>query len=339
MRSMLALALVVSASLPTASAQKATEVFGVVDSVDAEAGVVSVITPASKEPRKLNLLKRDLPVTHASGDALTLESLRPGQRIMLRLDQDEEYVVAIRVDADCLWGSLAQIDTDKKTLVVRCGGYNTQTIVVTPDVRLLRDGEPVQLQDLKAAQSVTLVFAPDHRRLLQIQSGRGHSGTSPYGRPAPGGGLLVAVDHARKRLQLITLTERYQHQELEYDEWTDMNLVYSSYHLRDADIHDLRAPCRVSFYYDRDTRRLCSLQVDVPRLVRRTVAKFDRERRKLTLLLDDDQTEEFDVAADAKIMRGYQPTGSLEDVKEGNPVQAGLSLDNKVVIFLQLLDK
>jgi hypothetical protein len=59
----------------------------------------------------------------------------------------------------------------------------------------------------------------------------------------------------------------------------------------------------------------------------------------LTLLLDDDLTEEFDVAADAKIMRGYQPTGSLEDVKEGNPVQAGLSLDNKVVIFLQLLDK
>jgi hypothetical protein len=337
MQRLLALSLAFVFPVAPLSAQKLKEVHGLLQSLDVNKGVIVVVPARAQAPKGFNLLQRDLPVTHALGHPLKLADLRPGQRVLLRVDEEQETVASVRLDTDCQWGYVRGIDLDKKLLAVRLG-HMPHTIAVTPEIRIERDGEPADLGDLKEGQAIVATFAPDHRRVLHVRAGRGTVGANPYTAAANVGGMLTAIDHAKKRLRLIA-SDRYELLDLGFDNWSTVHLVHSSYVLREIDIRELTAPCRVSLYYDRDTKSATALHADVPRLVRRVAEKFDRATRQLVIRGDDDDpTETFVIAADARIMHGQQPA-TLDAVHAGAIVTAGLTLDGKEIIFLAVAEK
>jgi hypothetical protein len=329
------LSLVLVLTLPAlAQAQEKQKLFGTLRALDVGAGSITVSVPGDKEIKTFSLLKRDLPVTDPLGRTLKLDDLRPGYRVYLSMSDDGDYVASVRNDADCRWGYLYRLDTAAGKVSIRAGSV-ARTALLAPDVKVLVNHKAAALTALRTEQPAMLVFAPDHRHVVQVEQGRGTFGANPYCHHTFHSGLLVKADHAHKRLKIVTLAERFEEQDLEYDGWTTVRLVLGTHLVRDNfPVESLNPYCKVSLVTESDTNKVGPITAEVPRLTNRRVASFDAGKRKLVLKGEGERIDEVTLAPDVKVMKNETKAGSLDDVREGGTVSVGLSPDGRQGIYL-----
>lgn len=310
-------------------------VHGTLEELDRELGTITVLLPPKYEPKQFNLSKPDLPVHNALGKALKLTDVREKQRVALSLD-DVEDVAAIRVDENCLWGFILKTDQANRQITLKYG-HIQRVLHVPADVPVLHDGAKDKLEGIQIGQAIKAVFAGEPARLVQIQTGKGISGSSPYHRWQHQSGVLLKIDHDRDALQILTLQERFKIEDYEFYPDAILRLTHSSYLLRTTGIDELHAHCKLSFYFETDTKKIVQVTALVPALARRKIASLDPASRRITIEGEDAKMS-YQVAKDAMIHTSKGPA-RWEDVELGALISCGLSLDGREVLYLYLWDK
>jgi Cu/Ag efflux protein CusF len=311
-----------------------TTAYGILEELDRDIGTITVLLPPKYEAKQYNLSKADLPVSNALGGAVKLADLRDKQRVALLLD-DAEDVAAIRVDDNCLWAYVIKVDVATRQLTVKYG-HIQRSLPVPADAVMLHDGAKSALDTLKVGQGIKAVFA-EQNRLVQIQTGKGISGVSPYHRWGHQSGVLLKIDHDKKTLQILTLQERFKIEDYEFQPDAILRLTHSSYLLRTTGIDELHAHCKLSFYYESDTKKIVQVSAMAPTIIRRKVDALDRAARRITIEVDGKPLQ-LSVPKDAMI-RTPNGLANWEDVDQGALVTCGLTMDNREAVFLYLWEK
>lgn len=332
LRVLIAVAFIAFASQPCSAQQI---IYGAIESLDTELGTITVLLPPKHEPKQFNLAKPDLPTTDALGKPLKVNTLREKQRVALTLDEADD-VAAIRVDDNVMWAYALKIDPKEQQLDIKYGRVDRK-LEIPAGTPVLIDGEKAALTDLKAGQGIKAIFAADQQKLLQIQAGKGISGVSPYHRWINESGILLKVDQEQKKFQMVTTTERIGI--WDYDFYPDaiLRLAQSSYLLRTTDVSNLHPYCKISFYYESDSKKVVQVTALVPNLTRKRVEAIDREKRTVTIMVDD-KMKTLPVADDAMIRNGKGLT-NFGDVEPQGLINCGLTLDCREIVYLYVWPK
>jgi hypothetical protein len=334
------LALLLTLSLiPSASAQE-KEVRGTLQALDPEVGTLSISQPPRGEEKTFSLFKKDIPVTDAAGARLNLTDLKKHHRLALTTSNDD--VVAIRLESDLDWGVVIDVHVADNEVIANMS-QTPRPLKITPKMRVWIDGKTGSAADLKAVKpwshGVKVLLTPDRTAIQEMWINRGKYHSNPYCQRIAVTGFLVRHDPVKKTLSLVT-TDRYQLMEFEYDSWTQLRLVHAFQTLRNVPISQLRSPCKVQIGYESDNRRTGVVSLEVATVSRRHVGSIDPATRKLSLAASEESpAEDFLIAADARIVRDGKAASTLADVKEGNGVSLGLSLDQKEVLYLSFSER
>ena len=330
--------------LPLASiaAAQEKEVLGTLQSLDPELGTLSVNQPPKGQEKSFSLVKKDLPITDASGARLKLTDLKKYHRLVLTTANDED-VTAIRVESNFDWGVVLQVDVARNELLANMS-HTPRPLKITPQMRVSLDGKTgssVDLREVKPwSHGVKVLLTPDRTGIQEMWITKAKYHANPYCHRISVTGFLVRHDPVKKTLSLIT-SDRYQLMEFDYDSWTQLRLVLNAYSaLRDVPVSQLQSPAKVIIGYDSDTKRATSINLEVPMVSRRHVAAIDLAKRKISLQASEGSpAEDFQIAADAKITRLGKELCVLADVKVNYIVSLGLSLDQKEVLYISFAEK
>jgi len=309
-------------------------VYGAIESLDDELGTITLLLPPKHEPRQFNLAKANLPVANALGKPLKLTDLHQKQRVALQLDEADD-VAAIRLDDNVLWAYIVKTDVKARQLLVKFG--RTERLLSVPAaVEVLRDGQKTDLNDLAVGQGIKAIFAADEQTLAQIQCGKGISGVSPYHRWILQSGISLKVDQANRKFQIVTTSQPIKLEDYTFDRDAMLRLFHSSYLLRTTGMAAFHPFCKVSFYYESDSKEVVQISALVPTLVRCRVESVERDARRLTVQTGE-KTPPLNVAADA-MFRNQKGLATWADVRAEGLVTCGLSLDNREVVYVYIWD-
>jgi hypothetical protein len=112
------------------------------------------------------------------GNKVKLADLRPEHGITLALAADNKAVVSINVSGPTVSGKLLAVDAAKNTITIsfpmgRDGAAVEKTFALAERHRIVQDGKPAKLSDLKADNSVTAAVSTDDKTVFAITvSGR-----------------------------------------------------------------------------------------------------------------------------------------------------------------------
>ncbi len=336
------LALLLVLPLASIAAAQEKEIFGTLQSLDAELGTVSISQPPKGQEKSFNLFKKEIPITDSFGMRLKLTDLKKLHRLALITSADED-VVAIRVESNFDWGVVTQVDATRNELIANLS-HMPRAVKITPQMRVSLDGKTGSAVDLRNVKpwshGVKILLTPDRTAIQEMWITKSKYHTNPYSQRISITGFLVRHDPEKKTLSLIT-SDRYKSVEFEYDSWTQLRLVHYTYTtLRNVPVSQLQSPAKVIVGYDSDTKRATSITLDVPMVLRRTVAAVDLATRKISIEASEEgPAEDFLIAADAKILRLGKAPSALADVKVKSIVSLGLSLDQKEVLYVSFADK
>ena len=146
-------------------------------------------------------------------------------------------------------------------------------------IPFLFNGDAGTVKNLKPLQVVKVILAPDRKKVLEVQAGKGVGYANPYCRNINQSGYLLKKDDARKIIQIGTIADRTRLLEFTYDAWTGVRLVYSTFVLRTASMDVVDSPAKINLYFESDRQRVSSLSVEVPLISRCLVKSYDKEKR------------------------------------------------------------
>jgi hypothetical protein len=69
-------------------------------------------------------------------------------------------------DLKSLSGKISQVDAGKGLFEVKDASGNAQAITVTPQTKMIKDGKPISLSDLKAGDTVSVEYSQDGGNLV-----------------------------------------------------------------------------------------------------------------------------------------------------------------------------
>lgn len=311
------------------------KIHGTIESLDADNGTIVIrsLEGGSYKSIPLSLFKEDLPISHPLGHPRKLRDLHPPQRVLLTLNESED-VIAIQDESDIQWGHISTIDLKRGELIFRLGSMGRT--IAFKKIPLKINSQPGDWAELKDGQAINFHYSPDHRQIVEARAGKGIHVSNPYGRHHHRVGIVAGVDHAKRKIRFLTTSERVLAEDLEYDNWAVVRVVHPTVNLQELPIQELQPYCKVSLLQEMDTGRVSSVTAEVPMLNRRKVLHVDAEKRLLRLDVDG-KAEEFRIA-DPVVIRTQRGTGRLSQLQENKLVSVGLSLDNKQVLYLNLLD-
>ncbi len=319
------------------SQEKEKDVCGTLQSIDVDKGTITVTLPPYNKPQTYNFSRREIPIHHPLGQALKFEDLRPKSRLNLRLNTIED-VVSMRDDSDYEWGTVLAVDPDKKEFLARCG-HAFKTLKID-DIPFRFNDEKGAIKNLKPMQGIKLILAPDRQKVVEIRAGKGVASGNPYCRFINQSGYLLKKDDARKIIQIGSLGDRTRILEFTYDAWTGVRLVVTAHVLRTISMDVVNPPGKVILHFESDRQRISALDVDVPIINRCVVKSYDKEKRALTILTDQEgNAETIPIAADVTMVKDGVRVEPFKEIMEKRLVTLGLSLDQKEILFVNLLAK
>jgi hypothetical protein len=340
-REFVALGLVLAGLLcpPGGFAQESKkDISGVVQELDAVTGTITLIVKESAKAqpdrvRTFNLLKPDLPVTDAAGQALKLTDLQPDDRVALKMSDDD--VIAIRRAPPTLFGSLTKVDLPGRSLLVATK-IGDKSVVVPDTAKVYHQNLPAQLQDLKPGTPILVAFAQD-KTVLEVRSSKGQL---PVTKLTKGVGVLIDFDRERHVVQILINALAGDHfllRDFTLAKEPSFALFYHGRPFRELSGDELRRGVRVEFWTDIATRKVVHIAVEMPILGNRQVKTIDQAKRQLTLA-DHEEDRELTLAPQLRVLTKGGP-GRLEQVQAESVVSCGLSPDRRAVEVIVVVGK
>ncbi|MBL8849196.1 MAG: serine/threonine protein kinase [Planctomycetaceae bacterium] len=199
------------------AAKRRAEFAAFVESVDMGRREMHLSFGRGGGPVRVLPLADDAEIAHKSGETLSLDQLRPGDRLTVDADDRIHKLVVTREDLQ-LSGTLAAIDPAQRTLDVQLPDGTRSVLTVSADAEVTLGLQPANLDDLRLEiDSVTVSYreSPDGGRealAVDVHRGKRHDrwglliGTQAFADRA-----VARLPYAAADAQLVfeSLTNRY----------------------------------------------------------------------------------------------------------------------------------
>jgi ferric-dicitrate binding protein FerR (iron transport regulator) len=262
-----------------------------------------------------------------------LADVRAGARVMVKLSADRKSIVGILVmtvesnAATRARAEIKSIDEKANTITVTTGrSLEDRTLTLDKEVRVMIDGKPARLADLKAGTTVALLLDREGRTVRAVLVGSPQRGTPP---------IRGIVTERNKDKLTISRSGRREDAEESFDVPATAKVIVDG---RPSNLEKLTKGTTVEIEKN-EKGVVASIRAEGP-TISGTVKSL--AKGKIVLMVrtraGDKESPAFLVPADVQVTAGRTPA-KLDEVKPESLVAVKLSIDRKTVVAISLLPR
>jgi RNA polymerase sigma factor (sigma-70 family) len=320
---------------------------GILKSLDLKTGTITIqlIRDGESGDKTYNLAGKDVKVITPLERTTKLADLTPGVRLFLSLTQTDD-VEAVRVEPIVLTGFLIRADAENRTIGVRKGREESK-FKVARDARIVLNGRPAELADLRGELQVQVMLDLDRETAVAVQAGRGErEAKADVRRPdaerereaGPGRvfGTIIDIDQAKGTVNLLINRENNPAiVTYSVTKDTPVRLMFMDQQMQQLPFDKLAKPINAVLALA-DEKTASGIHIVLP-VQRGRIISVDAAKRTVTLTGERERDQiTLEVAADAKILQGRREL-QLADLDRGAVAVVGLSLDRRHVVGIQVV--
>ncbi|MCS7044758.1 MAG: sigma-70 family RNA polymerase sigma factor [Gemmataceae bacterium] len=323
--------------------EKETTVRGAFKSHDARENTITIRLARDNERGEATFMLdgKNVKIMSSSPRPLTVADLKEGMIVHLVLNE-KEAVTAIRLERPTQNAQLVSVDAAKKTITIRSERAGEATLKVADDAKIFHGDKAIGLGELKGGQPVALQLSEDRQWVLAIRSGirelgrpRGEGDGRRRERDTRLNGVIVELDVGKGTVGILVGRDGDFHiKTLTLAKDSKIRLLHGDQPLAELNPAQLTKAVQVFAAVDDDAKVASALDVIAPK-VRGRVKEVDASARKI-VVAGERQEQTFEVAADAKVLRGRNEV-RLSELRPGVAVALALSLDRSRVLAVTML--